>query len=149
MRRPYSWLAVIVTVVLLSAAPVARASTAHGSIAVRNVAFYSGKYFRHNPCTPSGAPKRVFKNTVRRIYTYVQYSQWNGRHTDQYRWYAPNGTLYAHDRAVPYTGRGPTSDCTWLSIAGFRASQLLGRWTFRLVVDGRVARIAHFRLVKG
>jgi hypothetical protein len=115
---------------------------------VQKVQFYEGKHFHHNPCTPAGTPSHVFRSSVKRIYTYVTYSVWNGRHKDQYRWFGPNGKLYTHDKASPYTGQGPTTDCNWLAIKGFPAARMLGRWTFRLIVDGHKAKTAHFRLVK-
>jgi hypothetical protein len=156
MSLRYSWIpAVLVAAsalagtVLPPAPGLALASAARGPVAVESIHFYSGKHFRHNPCTPNGSPATVFPVTVRRIYTYVHYSRWDGRHADQFRWYAPDGKLYAHDKAVTYVGQGPTSDCTWLAVRGFPAARLLGRWTFKLVVDGRFARQAHFSLVSG
>ena len=115
-------------------------------VAVGQVRFYSGNHFRGTTCAPTGTPASTFRSTVKRVYTYVTYVRWNGRHADQFRWYSPDSRLYAQDRPLPYTGHGPTADCNWLGIRGFRAAHLLGRWTFTLIVDGRVARRAYFRL---
>lgn len=140
---------ILTTSTLLSGSRSAQASPAHGRVVFTGISFYSGKNFHHHGCVPTGPPSIVFSSSVKRIYDLVRYRKWNGRHTDQFYWYAPNGQLYVKDPVGPYTGQGPTTDCSWLDISGFGAAHLPGRWTFRLKIDGQFARQATFTLVRG
>lgn len=150
MRRHFGRTVALLLAAILPAALVAPVGEAArpAPVAVGQVRFYNGSHFRGKTCAPAGQPATVFRRSVKRIYTYVTYSRWNGRHADQFRWYSPNGRLYAQDRPLPYTGHGPTADCNWLGIRGSRAAHLPGRWTFTLIVDGRIARRVHFRILQ-
>jgi len=123
-------------------------AAAAGSISIPTIKFCNGRHFNFsgNGCRPLGAPQTTFHSTVRTIFAYLSYSQWNGNHADQFQWYSPNGKLFHQDDPTPYTGSGPTTDCNYLSVAGTGADHLLGRWTFRVIVDGRPAASSAFQI---
>jgi hypothetical protein len=124
------------------------AQGAPGRISLQSISFYIGKRFRFGPCQPAGPPSTRFPATAGRIYAFVQYSTWDGAHTDQYRWYAPNGRFYDQNPPLPYAGHGATNDCDYLSVVGTRAAGLVGQWTFMLLMDGRLAGKATFTLTQ-
>jgi hypothetical protein len=132
-----------------SAPSAALASTTQLPVTVQSVTFYNGKHFTFNPCNPIGASGTTFRNTAHRIYVDVEYSDWEGTHTDQYNWYSPDGKLYAQDTSSPYTSHGATAGCDYLDVSGTNASSHLGQWTLRLVVDGQVVRMGSFGLAHG
>ncbi|MBV9279649.1 MAG: hypothetical protein JOZ41_06170 [Chloroflexi bacterium] len=125
-----------------------RPALAAGPIAVQNIRFFTGRHLHYNTCAVVGPAQSVFRAAVGRIYALVAYSVWQGRHTDQFRWYSPGGRLYHQSPPTPYTTHGGTTSCNYIRVAGKSAASRLGTWTFADVVDGRVTRRATFRLVR-
>ena len=139
----------ITTLLVPTALTAALASTTQLPVTVQSVTFYNGKHFKFNPCNPVGASGSAFRNTARRIYVDVEYSDWEGTHVDQYNWYSPDGKLYAQDTSSPYTSHGATTGCDYLDVSGTNASSHLGEWTVRLLVDARVVKTGSFTLAQG
>jgi hypothetical protein len=117
-------------------------------VVVSSVRFYSGRHFHYAECAPAGPPSNRFSASTKRINVLLTYSRWQGRHRDRDRWYDPSGRLYFQSNAVAYSGRGHTKDCGYFDVAGTRAARLLGRWTYRLVVDGHEAAGSSFVLTR-
>jgi hypothetical protein len=116
-------------------------------VVVSSVKFYSGRHFHYAGCTPAGAPSNRFASSTKRISVLLTYARWQGRHRDRDRWYEPSGRLYFQSNSVAYSGRGHARDCGYFDVAGTRAARLLGRWTYRLVVDGHEVAGSSFVLV--
>jgi hypothetical protein len=119
-----------------------------GSVTLSRVQFYSGKHFDFGSCAPRGKPSHSFPNTIKHIYNYVAYSNWQGKHQDRDKWYTPRGKLYFGSKPYSYKGKGAASDCGSLRIAGTSASGLLGKWTYKLYVDRHLVKTKTFTLVK-
>lgn len=124
------------------------AAVARGPVTIARVEFFNGRHFLYRSCTPLGGPQRSFHNTAVKIFDRVVFSNWQGRHTDQDRWYAPGDRFYYQDNPLTSTGHGRRTDCGLLRMAGTRAASMLGTWTYRLVLDGRVVYVAHFQMAK-
>jgi hypothetical protein len=127
--------------------PEALAKGAQGPITVQGAQFYSGRNFHFNPCNPSGPASTSFLNSTRRIFANVSFSNWQGKHRVRFKWYSPNGKLYDSSPASSFTDNGPTTICNYLSIAGYKAEDLVGRWTFRLFADRHPVIVASFTLL--
>jgi hypothetical protein len=131
-----------------TALPLASAAPQPGPITLQSIRFYSGKNFQFNGCTVRGPEQREFPNTTNHIYSYITFSDWEGQHTDRDQWYSPDGTLYEQSDPFVHTDNGPESDCGQLTVQGTSAAQLVGIWTYRLIVDGQVAASRKFTITR-
>jgi hypothetical protein len=132
----------------ITAPPIVSAAPLPGPITLQSIKFYSGKNFQFNGCNVRGPEQHVFPNTVKHIYSYLTFSDWEGQHTDRDQWYSPNRKLYEQSDPYVHTDNGPESDCGQLTVQGTSAAQLVGTWTYRLIVDGQVAASRSFTITR-
>jgi hypothetical protein len=147
--KPRSLLAVSLMLAALSVpwtgAHSAVAARTAGPIVAKRLIFYRGVDCFN--ARKHSKPATAFGTGANYINAVVVYQTWQGFHRVTFMFYAPNGKLNKKytDAAKDH---GSTRDCAWIGIAGHARARMLGRWTVKVVVDGKQTLIGHFRLYR-